>query len=210
MDQSASAARSLDASRRPYLPALRRRRRPAVLLCRRCGSDQRLVPRRAARATRTGGRMAGQIVSVPTSLRADTNLARLSGGSACAETRSLARWPARPAVLRRDYGDAQGSSGDMQESCFGLAPRYARCGGSRALSGCRMYARSAGCRPVEADPARCLSRNSSLAAGRGGCMLATRLGSRLRCLTGGCTEGPCLTRSSRSQPAQRAASGGGP
>ena len=44
--------------------------------------------------------------------------------------------------------DAQGSSGDMQESCFGLA-RVCRCGGSRVLSGCRMCARSAGGGPVE-------------------------------------------------------------
>ena len=66
---------------------------------------------------------------------------------------------------------------------------------SRALSGCRMGAPSAGCRPAEGIPSDVSPWNSGLAAGRGG-YAGSETWIRLRCLTGGARR-VCVLRVAR-------------
>ena len=129
-------------------------------------------------------------------------------GSTCT-ARTGGPWLHRapPRWARRDLGDEPGSSGDTQESRLGLtAGRPLRRMPRRASLGCKPGSRCV--TPIEADSARCV--RGTLSCGwlgrvyaRNETWISAALPDR------GCTEGPCFTRSSRSQPAQRAASGGG-
>ena len=109
--------------------------------------------------------------------------------------------------LASQLSTRRGSSGDMQESCSGLA-RVCRFRGSRALSG-------VGCAPDPLVAVRSRGSCPTCPVVLGSCGWSGRVYARNEAWISaalpdrGCTEGLCLTRSSRSQPAQRAVSGGG-
>ena len=117
-------------------------------------------------------------------------------------------WLGRPpGADARARGDAQGSSGDMQEPCFGLAPGMLRripC--AEGVSdvhpiGWLPTGRGGSCPMCPVEIGSC--GWSGWVYARSETWISAALPDR------GCTEGLCFTRSSRSRPAQRTASGGG-